>query len=111
MRFPDGMRDLIADEAKKNNRSMNAEIVARLQASFSETEFSQAINTDVLNYAHANNLTVREALNALVAAALMSPPIYYVSIEKDASFKDVSTALRQLRAIAPDDASMLAERK
>lgn len=34
VRFPDGMRDLIADEAKKNNRSMNAEIVARLQASF-----------------------------------------------------------------------------
>lgn len=34
VRLPDGMRDLIADEAKKNNRSMNAEIVARLQQSF-----------------------------------------------------------------------------
>ena len=34
VRFPDGMRDRIADEAKTNNRSMNAEIVARLQASF-----------------------------------------------------------------------------
>lgn len=34
VRFPDGMRDRIAAEAKQNNRSMNAEIVARLQQSF-----------------------------------------------------------------------------
>lgn len=33
VRFPDGMRDRIAEEAKKNNRSMNAEIVARLEQS------------------------------------------------------------------------------
>ena len=34
IRLPDGMRDLIRAEAEKNNRSMNAEIVARLEASF-----------------------------------------------------------------------------
>lgn len=34
VRFPDGMRDRIAEAAKVNNRSMNAEIVARLEASF-----------------------------------------------------------------------------
>lgn len=33
VRFPDGMRDRIAAEAKKNNRSMNAEIVSRLHDS------------------------------------------------------------------------------
>lgn len=33
VRFPDGMRDRIASVAKDNNRSMNAEIVARLDAS------------------------------------------------------------------------------
>lgn len=33
VRFPDGMRDQIAALAKANNRSMNAEIVARLQRS------------------------------------------------------------------------------
>lgn len=31
VRFPDGMRDRIAEAAKANNRSMNAEIVARLE--------------------------------------------------------------------------------
>lgn len=34
VRFPDGMRDRIAEAAKAAGRSMNAEIVARLEASF-----------------------------------------------------------------------------
>lgn len=34
VRFPDGMRDRIAEAAKSSNRSMNAEIVARLEQSF-----------------------------------------------------------------------------
>lgn len=34
VRFPDGMRDRITEAAKASGRSMNAEIVARLQQSF-----------------------------------------------------------------------------
>ena len=34
LRMPEGMRDRIAAEAEKNKRSMNAEIIARLDASF-----------------------------------------------------------------------------
>lgn len=37
LRFPDGMRARIAEEAAKNGRSMNAEIVARLERSFNLT--------------------------------------------------------------------------
>lgn len=41
LRFPDGMRDRIRIEAEKNGRSMNAEIVSRLEASFdTERELS-----------------------------------------------------------------------
>lgn len=36
VRLPDGMREKIAEAAKANNRSMNAEIVDRLQTSFSQ---------------------------------------------------------------------------
>lgn len=44
VRFPAGMRELIASEAKSNNRSMNAEIVARLAASFDpSSESNQAL--------------------------------------------------------------------
>lgn len=34
VRMPDGMRDRLKDAAKANNRTMNAEIVARLEDSF-----------------------------------------------------------------------------
>ncbi|WP_370557390.1 Arc family DNA-binding protein [Edwardsiella tarda] len=32
VRFPDGMRDAIAERAKQNGRSMNSEIIAALDA-------------------------------------------------------------------------------
>lgn len=34
LRLPEGMREQLKDAAKQNNRSMNAEIVARLEQSF-----------------------------------------------------------------------------
>jgi hypothetical protein len=34
VRFPEGMRDRIAEVAQANGRSMNSEIIARLEASF-----------------------------------------------------------------------------
>ena len=34
VRLPDGMRDRIRDAAQASNRSMNAEIVSRLEATF-----------------------------------------------------------------------------
>lgn len=39
LRLPDGMRDRIREEADKNNRSMNAEIVSRLEETFQEREY------------------------------------------------------------------------
>lgn len=44
LRVPDGMRDRIAEAAKASNRSMNAEIVARLQGSFDETKTGEWFN-------------------------------------------------------------------
>lgn len=43
VRFPDGMRDRISELAKTNNRSMNAEIVARLEKSFDSHQWLQEI--------------------------------------------------------------------
>lgn len=38
VRFPDGMRDRIREAAEANNRSMNAEIIHRLNESFLSEE-------------------------------------------------------------------------
>lgn len=45
VRFPEGMRDRLKSEAAEHNRTLNAEIVARLQASFQDT-FSDAVLLD-----------------------------------------------------------------
>lgn len=42
VRMPDGMRDNLKTAAKANNRTMNAEIVARLQQSFENKLLSQS---------------------------------------------------------------------
>lgn len=50
VRFPDGMRDRIAEAAKRNGRSMNAEIIQRLDHSFTpheERPWEERMVTDV----------------------------------------------------------------
>lgn len=50
VRFPDGMRGRIAEAAKANNRSMNAEIVARLEESLTRQQTSNGIPTEIAAY-------------------------------------------------------------
>ena len=51
VRFPDGMRDRIAATAKGNGRSMNAEIIARLERSFAAHEMGfKADGLDIAGY-------------------------------------------------------------
>lgn len=64
VRFPEGMRDRIASEAKANNRSMNAEIVARLEMSVTGAESDMALKTLALQLAEANQLLALERANS-----------------------------------------------
>ena len=50
VRFPDGMRDRIAEAAKANNRSMNAEIVSRLEQTFGQ-QFVLRTSEEIRDYA------------------------------------------------------------
>jgi hypothetical protein len=42
LRLPEGLRDKVADVAKQNKRSINAEFVARIEASFQASGTSEA---------------------------------------------------------------------
>lgn len=42
VRFPDGMREKIKEEARRNQRTMNAEIIYRLNQAYSATETQKA---------------------------------------------------------------------
>lgn len=49
LRFPEGMRERIAEAAKANNRSMNAEILARIEASFEAQEDARVAVAPILD--------------------------------------------------------------
>lgn len=57
VRFPDGMRDRLKQAAADNNRSMNAEIIARLESSFKEGMFKDEIE---------NNPVIRELADEII---------------------------------------------
>lgn len=57
VRFPDGLRAKIADLAKSNNRSMNAEIIFRLEASVMQDKYEK--------YKEAHGITPEEEKESL----------------------------------------------
>ncbi|TDQ40008.1 Arc family DNA-binding protein [Thiopseudomonas denitrificans] len=57
VRFPDDMRDRIAEVAKHNHRSMNSEIVARLETSLKQDQVMDYNNPVALD---ENEITVHE---------------------------------------------------
>lgn len=75
LRFPDGMRDEIRRRAEQNKRSMNAEIIARLEATlspqptaFTETEIKRA--TEFLRFITSTMMSDREVKSALIESLL-----------------------------------------
>ncbi|MBM7328708.1 Arc family DNA-binding protein [Agrobacterium sp. S2] len=66
VRLPDGMRDRLKEAADQNNRSVNAEVVARLEHSFSgiEEELSQAVLKTTVN-AKAQKDALHEVIGML----------------------------------------------
>lgn len=47
LRWSVELRDKIAESAKKHNRSMNADIIARLEDSFDQDEFDQILDKNM----------------------------------------------------------------
>lgn len=91
LRFPDGMRERIAREASINSRSMNAEIIHRLENSFSVIvdEVSLLTAIEVFNgYAAKFNCTVSLSVTTS-RAQLLENAIKNGSLPPDATFADL----------------------
>ena len=86
LRLPDGMRDQLKAVAAENGRSMNAEIVIRLERSFRAPE----------DQLRANN----PAFQGFMLMAMESIADTYANMEDDASLRDLakkqSEAFRRL---------------
>lgn len=74
VRFPDGLRDRIKDAAEENGRSMNAEIIARLEASFLPARGS--------SYASPDAAAILESIFGYLAAEGWTPPKREVTDKK-----------------------------
>lgn len=72
LRMPDGMRDRIAKEAESNGRSMNAEIVQRLEASFRRSVDDEQVLEFSKKMESALKSANEEASAAKVGAAVSS---------------------------------------
>lgn len=101
LRLPDGMRATIAELAKASGRSMNAEIVHRIQRTIDEdTEFAES-------GVRLENLKIIEGLN-LNRSALTLPPGTVITtreIDKDDpryNPDSVSEQLREVRELLED---------
>ena len=89
LRLPDGMRDKIGVAARANKRTMNAEIVQRLEASFSSTdEPLQVVNE---NTAEADMILELKNFRAEFAEFLETIGL--------PDFSDEGTAIRETRRI------------
>jgi hypothetical protein len=107
LRLPDGMRDRIRTAADDNNRSMNAEIVARLGKSFVDErvqeDYSRRINwlLDALASKDEGFQNARKALEAGDFEKLREILIVYEHFERSGSEVEV----RLDRAISRDPES------
>lgn len=80
-RLPDGMRDRLADAARKNRRSMTAEISHRLEASFDDERHGDGGRKAVvdskggvvLHLTITPGMTVEDVLELLAAAHMALP--------------------------------------
>lgn len=113
VRMPDGMRDHLKDAAKANNRTMNAEIVARLEGSF-EAHTGAAARLPLLAEEYIEEQLVKHGIDRTSAIEAMAAKaqsasgtviiIHYSPRLKLNEFRD---ALNQMLENAPDEAHVL----
>lgn len=94
VRMPDGMRDRLKEAAKANNRTMNAEIVARLESTFAAPTTSSAVDL---------SQTVQE-LQSLQELGALNYELQRATHNLDAAQQQFSTAWHTLQqALANGD--------
>lgn len=111
LRLPEGMRAFIKESAEKNGRTMNAEIVARLQAAFEAgTTSSFAIEQAVEQEQEERGGTSEEALTRLVLAGQsQGGTVLHLVVQKGMSMKEIREALQASEKVIPPEASVIFE--
>lgn len=82
VRLPEGMREQIADVSKVHHRSMNSEIIARLESSLAEESQSAAIQVDAASLTGGEKQLIKAFRNmqgqhqkAILELMTIKPPL------------------------------------
>lgn len=129
VRLPEGMRDRIAELAKQNGRSMNAEIVQRLEWALKldgpptfelkpasthppESELTWYLTTLIKDLAEQNGVAYDEMLAKIFVAGLNpdAPQVLYAPILPGATMEEFRTAMKASEGIVRPDAAIVTER-
>lgn len=111
-RFPDGLRERLSEVAKSNGRSMNAEIVTRLQGSFDFVKLLPfGVQEAMVSEAEESGTSPMEALEKLVLAGQsQGGQVLNLKIGPGTTTKQVRDALNIALEMAPD-ADLVFERE
>ena len=117
VRMPDGMRDQLKESAKVNNRTMNAEIVSRLEQSFSPAgshpaSFGYAIDQMLDWTMEKEGVDQGKALERLVAkgfASDQSMPVFVFYAAPGMTTEEIRAAMEEANLVCPPDAAFFFE--
>jgi hypothetical protein len=113
VRFPDGMRERIAIEAGKSARSINAEIVSRLEHSLENDGEEEQERDDLWRELHKREAKIRQTEeDAYTKEKLLSDAlVQYKTLvaRQDAFLKAICYRVLQFKDAVPPDAFSLAE--
>ncbi|WP_408906639.1 Arc family DNA-binding protein [Roseomonas sp. CAU 1739] len=101
LRLPGDMRDRITEAAKANNRSMNAEIVARLDRSFLTKSPGQSMGSALRKLSRIDPV----ALQALFQVASETDPAEFDHALDDLATTPASPPAPTSRSVGPEDES------
>lgn len=114
IRLPEGMRDLIAEKAQSNNRTMNAEVVARLQSTFdtASAALPPLVDQAVKDEMEARGGSEADALLRLVLAGQSNGgQVLSIRIAPGMTLKEVSDAMNVMVKAAPNVGNVVVERE
>ena len=123
LRMPDELRARLEEAAAAGSRSLHAEIVARLQASFAPSIATPNVNfsggeerdegfyEEVSEFAKKRGMSYRDALMLLVRAGLQpeAPQIIHIRVGAGATMQEVKAIISEAAAIADPSASVIYE--
>ncbi|WP_369788303.1 Arc family DNA-binding protein [Rouxiella sp. WC2420] len=104
VRFPDGMREAVAERAKKNGRSMNSEIIEALASHIFVSSMDGTAADEIANLMKSDSMySTDDDLKEEVESVLLSAAeAVTIRIEKEnAQLKQIIELIRELKVKKP----------